>query len=1305
MERSKDTYQHGILNQGDENEMAPASPSNAKSHTFSGIDKTPGCKFVLLECEMETFGYKAQSIRRMVCVFGYIISCGFLWLIFYWKPEWHVWAHCIPCSLQEADTILLKTTDEFEQYCRKNVIWIQPQNLNISKTTTTVTPVIADSKSIISKSIQKPDLKVKMIRVQKISYVWDQEEQKFERAGVLEDSLSCYDIHSKFAYGLTTEEQNIRRSICGLNKIEVDVVPIWKLLLKEVLNPFYAFEACSLALWFAVGFIEYSIAVIIMTLISIIFTVHDLRKNGAQLHNLVESNNSVKVTVRHKNGECKEIESQCLVPGDVLVLTGKKLFLPCDTILITGGCIVNESMLTGESVPVCKIPLPHLDRTLPWKEHSGEDFKRHILFCGTEVIQTKSAGHGHVKAVVLRTGFNTAKGDMVRSILYPKPMNFKLYRDAFRFLMILATVAVIGTIYTVAVFVMNGIQFDSSDVVIKALIIITTAVPPALSAALSTGIMYAQRRLKTQGIFCISPQRINVCGRLNLICFDKTGTLTEDGLDLWGLLPASEKSFQKILNFTSGNTLPWGPLLGAMSSCHSLVNIDGTLQGDPLDVKMFEGTHWYLEGIASARNWRVAGREEHILHGPPPAGLLGEVPVEGIAIVHQFPFSSSLQRMSVVTHAIGDDKLVVYMKGAPEMVTTFCKSESVPKGFTSELQFYTTKGFRVIGLAYKTLEGYKISGESNFLREDVESNLEFLGLLILENRLKPETKPVLQELSSANIRTVMITGDNLQTAITVAKTSGLVPENSKVILVDADEPDGLNPAKISWHPVEGHEECSDDDKTKKILLNQNNATEGILTSLEGQQEGVIMERTAFTTAQVGEVKSPNLTTQENQTLNIEIERRTIEEEAKGGYHFAMSGKSYQAILQHFPCLLPKLMVNGAIFARMSPGQKSSLVEEFQKLDYYVCMCGDGANDCGALKVAHAGISLSEQEASVASPFTSRTPNIRCVPQLIKEGRAALVTSFCVFKYMTLYAMIQFICLLLLYWQINILSNYQLLVQDVAVTILVCLTMSLNHAYPKLAPYRPPAQLMSPPLLLSVVLHSVLTLAIQVYGFLLVQQQSWYSTYPPRNTAALETNLCFTLEKPSVSSNTCELEQLKEKTNNIQYVHICHESYETTTLWYLTTIHCIIVAFVFSKGKPFRQPIYTNYIFTFVLVAQLGVSIFLLFADIENIYNVMELVCTSTSWRITIFIMLIITVILSILAEELIIENRKLWLLLKKCFKYKSKSQYRKTIRLVEADTNWPPINRTYRTKPVSRHTNEKTEVYINPTFENEEFLK
>lgn len=88
-----------------------------------------------------------------------------------------------------------------------------------------------------------------------------------------------------------------------------------------------------------------------------------------------------------------------------------------------------------------------------------------------------------------------------------------------------------------------------------------------------------------------------------------------------------------------------------------------------------------------------------------------------------------------------------------------------------------------------------------------------------------------------------------------------------------------------------------------------------------------------------------------------------------------------------------------VFARMSPDEKHELVERLQSIGYTVAFCGDGANDCGALKAADVGISLSEAEASVAAPFTSKTPDIGCVIDVIREGRAALVTSFSCFKYM------------------------------------------------------------------------------------------------------------------------------------------------------------------------------------------------------------------------------------------------------------------------------------------------------------------
>lgn len=99
------------------------------------------------------------------------------------------------------------------------------------------------------------------------------------------------------------------------------------------------------------------------------------------------------------------------------------------------------------------------------------------------------------------------------------------------------------------------------------------------------------------------------------------------------------------------------------------------------------------------------------------------------------------------------------------------------------------------------------------------------------------------------------------------------------------------------------------------------------------------------------------------------------------------------------CDLPQLLVKAQIFARMSPDEKNEIVERLQSLGYTVLMCGDGANDCAALKAADVGISLSEAEASVAAPFTSSTPDIGCVIEVIKEGRAALVTSFSCFKYM------------------------------------------------------------------------------------------------------------------------------------------------------------------------------------------------------------------------------------------------------------------------------------------------------------------
>jgi cation-transporting ATPase 13A2 len=94
------------------------------------------------------------------------------------------------------------------------------------------------------------------------------------------------------------------------------------------------------------------------------------------------------------------------------------------------------------------------------------------------------------------------------------------------------------------------------------------------------------------------------------------------------------------------------------------------------------------------------------------------------------------------------------------------------------------------------------------------------------------------------------------------------------------------------------------------------------------------------------------------------------------------------------------------------------------LGYYVGFVGDGSNDCGALKAADVGMSLSSAEASVAAPFTSTVSDISCSLDIIKEGRAALVTSFSCFKYMALYSMIQFTTISLLYLSLSSLNDLQ-----------------------------------------------------------------------------------------------------------------------------------------------------------------------------------------------------------------------------------------------------------------------------------------
>lgn len=292
---------------------------------------------------------------------------------------------------------------------------------------------------------------------------------------------------------------------------------------------------------------------------------------------------------------------------------------------------------------------------------------------------------------------------------------------------------------------------------LKALDLITIIIPPALPAAMTIGVVFAQSRLRKSEIFCISPRSINISGCINCVCFDKTGTLTEDDLNFAEVVPINEahnKFATSVHNPVNG--LEYGPLLISLAVCHSLTLIDGKIIGDPLDQKMFAATEWILEEPD------VNDTTKYDLLAPTVVKPKGSDSVDKeVGILRQFPFSSSLQRMSVIARQVKGTQFELYAKGAPEMIQSLCEPKSIPLDFSSRLQEYTEKGYRVLGLAYRPLASMNYSKVQRAAREDLEKNLTFVGLLVMGNMLKPETTHVIETLLLANIRTVMITGDNM----------------------------------------------------------------------------------------------------------------------------------------------------------------------------------------------------------------------------------------------------------------------------------------------------------------------------------------------------------------------------------------------------------------------------------------------------------------------------------------------------------------------------------------------------------------
>jgi cation-transporting ATPase 13A3/4/5 len=461
------------------------------------------------------------------------------------------------------------------------------------------------------------------------------------------------------------------------------------------------------------------------------------------------------------------------------------------------------------------------------------------------------------------------------------------------------------------------LQDGVKELLFRAVDLITTVVPPGLPAAMTVGTIYAVKRLKQHKICCTSPPRVNVSGKIKLVCFDKTGTLTEDNMKMKVVVSYDSQSSQiwrqiKPRNFPSRHINK--ELIIGMATCHELSN---SQSGPAEDIAMFEQTQWILA-------------DKNVVRAVPSIGSnSGEQ--EQYTILSQYPFESGLKRMSVLVHAGSESKSehLAFAKGAPEVIHGLCRVASRPDEdmLKEELSLWTKQGCRVLAIAYKRVKAEAANG---LKRVQIERDLKFLGLLVMTSDLKEMTESVINELQAAKIRTVMVTGDYLDTAVSVAKQCGIILPEDRVVCVEP----ALGANTVEYRTIASRKQTD--------------------VSWNGHCNGNAMSTAA-------DLWNDN---------DLEVLQSV----------FAMTGESLRRIRDHCRKVdrsdtgvteLDKALVHGAVFARMGPEEKKTLVEDLQGLGYCVCMCGDGANDCKALRAADAGISLSKAEASVAAPFTSQ----------------------------------------------------------------------------------------------------------------------------------------------------------------------------------------------------------------------------------------------------------------------------------------------------------------------------------------------
>jgi Ca2+-transporting ATPase len=579
--------------------------------------------------------------------------------------------------------------------------------------------------------------------------------------------------------GLTEAEARLRLERYGPNELTADApVPAWRKFLAQFEDALVILLLVATALSAGLWLYERdsplpyeAIAICAVVLLNAVMGyVQESRADSAVAA-------LRKMTAAHahviRDGESRTVPATDLVPGDIILVEEGDTIAADARVIQTTALQTAEASLTGESLPVSKEIEPIAgDRSLGDRDN--------MIFSGTAV--TYGRGHAVVVATGMQTEIGRIAGMLKAAPTETTPLQKELDRLGKRLGGIVVVIAVVMTVTIILVERVTGVA-ALFDVLILGVALAVAAVPEGLPAVVTVVLSIGVQRMARRHAITRHLRAVETLGSANVIASDKTGTLTKNEMTVREVAMASGR-----VVFGGTGYAPHGEV-----TQHGGAAIDGTLRLE-LD-RVLRVADRANNAVLQEREgrWTIQGdpTEGALIVAARKAGLQAEALITRFERVGEVPFSSTRKLMSTVhTDADRRERVLVFTKGAPDVLLTRCTAELIGEGrrpLSDERRqeilrtndALAAQALRTLGVAFRSVPAGTLADDE--LDERIERDLIFAGLIGMIDPPRDEARAAVAQAKSAGIRTIMITGDHPRTAAVIANDLGISSDGRSAV--------------------------------------------------------------------------------------------------------------------------------------------------------------------------------------------------------------------------------------------------------------------------------------------------------------------------------------------------------------------------------------------------------------------------------------------------------------------------------------------------------------------------------------------